>query len=200
MRRNIVRYAMLSYVITLQKVSFRVKKRFPTWQHMVDAGEYNSAFGIRLWMAILQGVMFVRRWKQPTTCNKFRLLIYLNQLYRFRATNSPILMLLPTGDKVCTGRQQYRCIVPKAVLTVKKCCWGWASLSPETYRADLKRSINGICWTLLVAYIVVLMMHCLTNIKFKCYVFFYFFIFASQIRYARQTRYCLNLLCIMFNK
>jgi hypothetical protein len=40
MRRNIVRYAMLSYVITMQKVSFRVKKRFPTWQHMVDAGEY----------------------------------------------------------------------------------------------------------------------------------------------------------------
>jgi hypothetical protein len=40
MRRNIVRYAMLSYVITLQKVSLRVKKRFPTWQHMVDAGEY----------------------------------------------------------------------------------------------------------------------------------------------------------------
>nr|CAD7438354.1 unnamed protein product [Timema bartmani]CAD7451946.1 unnamed protein product [Timema tahoe] len=39
MRRNIVRYAMLSYVITLQKVSFRVKKRFPTWQHVVDAGE-----------------------------------------------------------------------------------------------------------------------------------------------------------------
>ncbi|GFG32645.1 hypothetical protein Cfor_04750, partial [Coptotermes formosanus] len=37
MRRNIVRYAMLSYVITLQKVSLRVKKRFPTWQHMVDA-------------------------------------------------------------------------------------------------------------------------------------------------------------------
>jgi hypothetical protein len=44
MRRNIVRYAMLSYVITLQKVSFRVKKRFPTWQHMVDAGEYNFSF------------------------------------------------------------------------------------------------------------------------------------------------------------
>ncbi|XP_049864674.1 bestrophin-4 [Schistocerca gregaria] len=38
MRRNIVRYAVLSYVITLQRVSFRVKKRFPTWQHMVDAG------------------------------------------------------------------------------------------------------------------------------------------------------------------
>ncbi|XP_071446211.1 uncharacterized protein Best2 [Hetaerina americana] len=38
MRRNIVRYAMLSYVITLQQVSLRVKRRFPTWQHMVDAG------------------------------------------------------------------------------------------------------------------------------------------------------------------
>ncbi|KAF4525215.1 hypothetical protein B566_EDAN014356 [Ephemera danica] len=37
MRRNIVRYAMLSYVITLQHVSLRVKRRFPTWQHMVDA-------------------------------------------------------------------------------------------------------------------------------------------------------------------
>ncbi|XP_063218444.1 bestrophin-4-like [Bacillus rossius redtenbacheri] len=38
MRRNIVRYAMLSYVIALQKVSLRVKKRFPTYQHIVDAG------------------------------------------------------------------------------------------------------------------------------------------------------------------
>lgn len=38
MRRNIVRYAILSYVITLQRVSLRVKKRFPSWQHMVDAG------------------------------------------------------------------------------------------------------------------------------------------------------------------
>jgi len=59
MRRNIVRYAMLSYVITLQKVSFRVKKRFPTWQHMVDAGEYNSAFGISALNVNLQAVMFV---------------------------------------------------------------------------------------------------------------------------------------------
>jgi len=42
---------------------------------------------------------------------------------------------------------------------------GWASLSPETCRADLKRSINGICRILLVVYFVVLMMHGLTNIK-----------------------------------
>lgn len=39
MRRNIVRYAVLAYVITLKHVSIRVKKRFPTLQHIVDAGE-----------------------------------------------------------------------------------------------------------------------------------------------------------------
>jgi predicted membrane chloride channel (bestrophin family) len=38
MRRNIVRYAVLAYVITLQRVSLRVRKRFPTWQHVVDSG------------------------------------------------------------------------------------------------------------------------------------------------------------------
>ena len=59
MWRNIVRYAMLSYVITLQKVSFRVKKRFPTWQHMVDAGEYWSTCGVRAFNADLQSVAFI---------------------------------------------------------------------------------------------------------------------------------------------
>lgn len=38
MRRNIMRYMVLSYVITLQRISLRVKRRFPTWQHVVDAG------------------------------------------------------------------------------------------------------------------------------------------------------------------
>lgn len=38
MRRNIVRYAVLAYVVTLMRVSLRVKKRFPTWQHLVDSG------------------------------------------------------------------------------------------------------------------------------------------------------------------
>ena len=41
-----------------------------------------------------------------------------------------------------TDRQQCRCIVPKAVYTVKKSTWGWANLSPETCRAELKRLIN----------------------------------------------------------
>lgn len=43
MRRNIVRYAVLAYVITLKHVSIRVKKRFPTLQHIVDAGEYSDS-------------------------------------------------------------------------------------------------------------------------------------------------------------
>ncbi|KYB28301.1 Bestrophin-1-like protein [Tribolium castaneum] len=38
MRRNVVRYAVLAYVITLQRVSLRVRKRFPTHQHIVDSG------------------------------------------------------------------------------------------------------------------------------------------------------------------
>jgi len=33
------------------------------------------------------------------------------------------------------------------------CSWRWASLSPETCRADLKRSTNGICCILLVTHI-----------------------------------------------
>jgi hypothetical protein len=113
----------------------------------------------------------------------FRLLIFLIQPYMFRATNSPILRstfwlytysfwykaptLLPTSATVemeltfhlnrGTGRQQCRCIVPKAVYTVKKCSWGWANLSPETCRAELKRLKNGkSCCILLVIYIVVL--------------------------------------------
>ena len=39
---------------------------------------------------------------------------------------------------------------------VKKCSWGWANLSPETGRADLKRLINekfvASCWLLTSSY------------------------------------------------
>ena len=38
MRRNIIRYVLLSYCMTMRVVSFRVKKRFPDLQHLVDAG------------------------------------------------------------------------------------------------------------------------------------------------------------------
>ena len=49
-----------------------------------------------------------------------------------------------------TGRQQCRCIVPKAVYRVKTCSWGWVNLSPETCRAESKRLLNekvvASCW------------------------------------------------------
>ena len=53
----------------------------------------------------------------------------------------------------------------KELYIQSNCSWGWASLLPETCRADLRRSINGICCILLAAHIVALMTHCLTNIK-----------------------------------
>ena len=86
-----------------------------------------------------------------------------------RATNSPILrstfwlniqLLLQCTDTAadrCTGRQQCRCIVIKAVFTVKKYSCGWANLSPETCRVELKKINKGkSCCSLLVIYIVVL--------------------------------------------
>ena len=39
MRRTIMRYMCLSYVITMSSISPPVKKRFPTWKHMTEAGE-----------------------------------------------------------------------------------------------------------------------------------------------------------------
>ena len=38
LRRTIIRYITLSYCIALRTVSFRLKKRFPTLEHLVDAG------------------------------------------------------------------------------------------------------------------------------------------------------------------
>ncbi|CRL02636.1 CLUMA_CG015905, isoform B [Clunio marinus] len=38
MRRNIVRYEMLAYVVTLQRISLSVRRRFPSLQHLVDSG------------------------------------------------------------------------------------------------------------------------------------------------------------------
>ena len=39
---SIPRYVLLSYVITLRRVSLRVRKRFPTLDHVVDAGLMRS--------------------------------------------------------------------------------------------------------------------------------------------------------------
>ena len=107
----------------------------------------------------------------------FRLLIFLIQPYMFRATNSPILrstfwlyiqLLVQWADTIA-DRQQCRCIVSKAVYTVKKCSWGWVNLSPETCRAELKRLINEkSCCILLVIYIVVLKRCTVTQTSNSC--------------------------------
>jgi len=71
------------------------------------------------------------------------------------------------GDKPAHPQEHF------FVSTVKKVPLHSATNSPIfrstflTCRADLKRSINGICCILLVAYIVVLMTHGLTNINNK---------------------------------
>jgi hypothetical protein len=38
MRRTIVRYCLLAYVLVLRKVCSPVNKRFPSMQHVVQAG------------------------------------------------------------------------------------------------------------------------------------------------------------------
>ena len=78
----------------------------------------------------------------------------------FRAKNSPILrssfwlyiqlVVQCTDTAADTVRQQCRCIVPKPVYTVKKCSWGWANLSPETCRAELKRLIKEKSYCILL--------------------------------------------------
>ena len=72
--------------------------------------------------------------------------------------SSSISIVAPVNFHLNRGisRQQCRCIVPKAVYTVKKCSWGWANLWPETCRAELKRLINekvvAYCWLLTSLY------------------------------------------------
>ena len=95
-----------------------------------------------------------QRCKQPTRWNKFRLLIFLIQLYMFRATNPPIprstfwlyiQLLVQCSDiaadrwqgwdgtskvetqhlRLVTGRQQYRCIVH-----TKGCIHSFISIQP----------------------------------------------------------------------
>ena len=102
---------------------------------------------------------FVRKtmWKTNKMQQLFRLSIFLNQPYMFRATNTPILR--STFWLYMQLLVQYTYTVtdlPKAVYTVKKCSWGWANLSSETCRAELKRLINekvvASCWSFTSLY------------------------------------------------
>jgi len=48
-RRSIVRYAVLSYTITMISIAPSAKKRFPTMQHIVNAGQHTyRAAGARI--------------------------------------------------------------------------------------------------------------------------------------------------------
>ena len=38
MKRNIIRYVLLSYCMTMRTISFVVKRRFPDLEHLVVAG------------------------------------------------------------------------------------------------------------------------------------------------------------------
>ena len=66
-----------------------------------------------------QWYLYLQRCKQPKRCKKFRLLIFLNQLYMFRATISLILrntfwlyiQLLIQCTDIAAGGQQYRCCI-----------------------------------------------------------------------------------------
>lgn len=42
-RRNVTRYACLAIIDSLCMISSKVKKRFPTWEHFVDAGLLTEA-------------------------------------------------------------------------------------------------------------------------------------------------------------
>lgn len=46
MRRTIMRYLCLSYVMTMSSISPAVKKRFPTLEHMTEAGSSFKIFSI----------------------------------------------------------------------------------------------------------------------------------------------------------
>jgi hypothetical protein len=91
-----------------------------------------------------------------------------------------------------------------------KCSWGWANLSLETCRADLKRSINGICCILLVAYIVFLVIHGHTNIKKNMHAYFRVSVRATFISHQHTTtsylmtkfltENCLFSHCVLLNK
>ena len=119
----------------LQKGTFRWKERLSDvtihrsstyiycnseWYHL----RYRSQLPRFRTGPVIEGfnVTEVGRYEQPTRCNKFRLLIFLNQLYVFQATDSPNLrstiwlyiQLLVQCTDITAGRQQYRCIVVRS--------------------------------------------------------------------------------------
>ena len=90
--------------------------RLPVTQHSLPDGQIPQVCVLPVPVDICDSTewlhSFIQRCKHPTRCNKFRLLIFINQLYMFRATNSPILrstfwlyiQLLVQCADIATGR------------------------------------------------------------------------------------------------
>lgn len=52
-RRTLMRYLILTFILVLRSISSSVKKRFPTMEHVVESGEYtyrlNSKYEHNFW-------------------------------------------------------------------------------------------------------------------------------------------------------
>jgi len=141
---NILREKFFQFILMITRETYpRILEKIPPytnihtitiylWKHNVDDKPYEFSLLFRQFQT--RDRLLRQRCKQPTKCHKFHWLIFLNQLYMFRAINS--LIFRSTFLTACTA-----------------------------FGTAYKRSINGLCCTLLVAYVVVLMMHGLTNVK-----------------------------------
>jgi bestrophin, other len=59
MRRSILRYLILSLVMTLSSISPQAKKRFPTLRHMTEAGKYTThPEDVQVWLYLSQCFAF----------------------------------------------------------------------------------------------------------------------------------------------
>ena len=136
MRRNIMRYVLLSYVITLRRISFRVRKRFPTLDHIVDAGLMRE--DEQKIMEMLNDKCTVSNWWMPLV---WATNIVETARHEQRLNNDPgmqtILGKRHNRNKTWVPRMIHsaRLIVPPVVITWKLNCFErlwkkvWTSLA-----------------------------------------------------------------------
>lgn len=106
MRRTIMRYVCLCLTMVLTNVSPRVKKRFPTLQHLVDAGlmvenemnvmdQFNTRFNSysKHWMPIVWAASIVTRArKEGLIRDDFGVKTIIDELNNFRAKTGTLIM------------------------------------------------------------------------------------------------------------
>ncbi|MCL4137057.1 UNVERIFIED_CONTAM: hypothetical protein GTU68_040776 [Idotea baltica] len=98
MRRTIMRYANLTYTITLGMISPQVKKRFPTFNHLVEAGFMTSNEKLifehmdeasplsKYWMPLVwAGSIVARARKEGRIRDDFAVKTILDAINQFRA-------------------------------------------------------------------------------------------------------------------